>query len=64
MLQAGELPEMLRTFNCGIGMLLIIDPSSANAIQDELDKLNQEHVVIGRIKSNNKIEYLGTFSNL
>ena len=59
-----ELPEMLRTFNCGIGMLLIIDPSSANAIQDELDKLNQEHVVIGRIKSNNKIEYLGTFSNL
>ncbi len=59
-----ELPEMLRTFNCGLGMLLIVDPSETVAIQKELDDLSQPNVFIGTVKRNNKIEYQGNFSNL
>ena len=30
-------PEMLRTFNCGIGMIAIVDADGADAITDVLD---------------------------
>ncbi|MEZ4450036.1 MAG: AIR synthase-related protein [Nannocystaceae bacterium] len=29
-------PEMLRTFNCGVGMILYVDPDAAAAVTDAL----------------------------
>ena len=59
-----ELPEMLRTFNCGVGMLLIVNPKDKANIQDKLLSLNQPSVEIGTIERNNGIEYLGHFKIL
>ena len=59
-----ELPEMLRTFNCGVGMLLIVNPKDKADIQDKLSSLNQPSVEIGTIERNNGIKYLGHFKIL
>ena len=59
-----ELPEMLRTFNCGVGMLLIVNPKNKTDIQNKLSSLNQPSVEIGTIEKNNRIEYSGHFKFL
>jgi phosphoribosylformylglycinamidine cyclo-ligase len=33
--------EMLRTFNCGIGMTLIVDPENVPAVKDHLNRANE-----------------------
>jgi phosphoribosylformylglycinamidine cyclo-ligase len=48
----GEIPgdEMLRVFNCGIGMVLIVPREQAQEIQDRLQALNERTYPIGRIE--------------
>jgi phosphoribosylformylglycinamidine cyclo-ligase len=41
--------EMLRTFNCGIGMILVADPARAGAIGAALEARGETVRVIGRI---------------
>ena len=36
-----EDSEMLRTFNCGIGMVLVVDPAQADTITAELEALGE-----------------------
>ena len=41
--------EMLRTFNCGIGMAIIIDPAAVQAVTVVLEEHGEEWVQIGRL---------------
>lgn len=49
-----ELEEMYRTFNCGIGMVLIVDEDEADAIVTELNKINEKAWRLGAIASGEK----------
>ena len=42
--------EMYRTFNMGIGMVLILDEKSVRGVLDKLDELGEKAYVIGQIK--------------
>src|SRR5690606_15399605 len=42
-------PEMWRTFNCGIGFVLVVAADRAGAVGAELDRLGLAHHAIGRV---------------
>jgi phosphoribosylformylglycinamidine cyclo-ligase len=42
-------PEMLRTFNCGIGMIAIVDTAGADAITDVLARAGETVVRLGKV---------------
>jgi phosphoribosylformylglycinamidine cyclo-ligase len=41
--------EMWRTFNCGIGFVLVVSPARAVAIEAQLDGLGLAHWRIGEV---------------
>lgn len=41
--------EMWRTFNCGVGFVLVVDPTDASAVAADLDRLGLAHRPIGRV---------------
>ena len=41
--------EMWRTFNCGIGYVLMVDPAAASAISADLNRLGLAHWQIGQV---------------
>ena len=49
--QAGNIAEreMLTTFNCGIGFLLILPAEQATAAMDQLTSLGENPITIGKI---------------
>lgn len=56
----GNVPreEMLRTFNMGIGMLLVVPLSKFKKAQSVLDRVNEKALTIGRIvKGDRKVIY-------
>lgn len=46
--------EMARTFNCGIGMVAIVDPQDAGQVESELRESGEEVFRIGRIEAGAK----------
>jgi phosphoribosylformylglycinamidine cyclo-ligase len=42
-------PEMWRTFNCGIGFVLMAAPAAVSAIEADLDRLGLAHWRIGQV---------------
>jgi phosphoribosylformylglycinamidine cyclo-ligase len=40
-------PEMLRTFNCGIGMIVVADPAAADSVMQRLREAGENPVRIG-----------------
>jgi phosphoribosylformylglycinamidine cyclo-ligase len=58
--QLGNLPqdEMMRTFNMGIGMVLVVPPKKFKKVQSILEKLGEKGYTIGRIvKGDRKVTY-------
>ncbi|PIT64036.1 phosphoribosylformylglycinamidine cyclo-ligase [Snodgrassella alvi] len=57
--QAGnvETQEMYRTFNCGIGMVLVVSAEDADAIQKFLQQQGETVYQIGRIRSRQEGEH-------
>ena len=42
-------PEMLRTFNCGIGMVVIMEPAAADAVTGLLERYGEQVVPFGQM---------------
>ncbi|MCR5833705.1 MAG: phosphoribosylformylglycinamidine cyclo-ligase [Selenomonadaceae bacterium] len=57
----GNVPrrEMLRTFNCGIGMILIVDENSVDELGKHLTDSGEEFYTIGRVVEGNGVEVIG-----
>jgi len=50
--------EMLRTFNMGLGMLLVISSAKFKKAQTQLDRLGEKFYTVGRIiKGERKVNY-------
>ena len=59
--EAGSITEaeMYRTFNMGLGFILVVDPADEDKIFKQLDELNEEYYLIGEIveDANSFIEF-------
>ncbi len=53
-----ETDEMYRTFNCGVGLMLVVDENSAQACVDSLNELGENAWVIGEIKTRTGDEHV------
>jgi phosphoribosylformylglycinamidine cyclo-ligase len=53
--------EMLKTFNCGIGMTIICSPSSQGEVFSLLEKLGEKPIIIGKVTTSGKVKYIGNF---
>jgi phosphoribosylformylglycinamidine cyclo-ligase len=58
--QLGNVPqdEMLRTFNMGIGLIMVVPPKKFKKVQSVLDKAGEKGYTIGRVvKGDRKVTY-------
>ena len=54
--------DLLKTFNCGIGMLLVVAPDRAAAITDLLQGMGETVVPLGRVVAGQGVVYSGTLA--
>jgi phosphoribosylformylglycinamidine cyclo-ligase len=56
-----EMREMLRTFNCGIGMIVVVSPAEAEAISHILAEHGEQVVRLGNIvpRQQEAVEFTG-----
>lgn len=52
--------EMLKTFNAGLGMVLVVDKDRVSSIRDTLEKQGETVHVIGRISHGQNVKYSGS----
>jgi phosphoribosylformylglycinamidine cyclo-ligase len=51
--------EMLKTFNCGIGMIAVVDPEQAEALRGLLEARGETVHVLGRVVAGQGVSYSG-----
>jgi len=57
-----EVAEMLRTFNCGVGMILVLPEDDAQAAVELLQSQGEQAWLLGRVESNHggpEVQYSG-----
>ncbi|OWZ50212.1 phosphoribosylamine-glycine ligase [Cryptococcus neoformans var. grubii Br795] len=54
-----EAKEMVRTFNCGVGMIIIVAKDKADAALSSLKENGEEAWVIGEVQEKKGVEYVG-----
>ncbi|MCX7325198.1 MAG: phosphoribosylformylglycinamidine cyclo-ligase [Hyphomicrobiales bacterium] len=57
--------EMLRTFNCGVGMIAVVEPSAVDAVVDALARENKRSFVFGEITAHaagERVRYKGSLA--
>ncbi len=52
--------ELLKTFNAGIGMVLVVAPKRAQALRAVLEAAGETVVQIGRVQAGEGVKYLGS----
>ena len=52
--------EMLKTFNCGIGMVLVVEPEAQAQITALLKKMGEDVIELGRVTDHPGVQYQGT----
>ncbi len=52
--------ELLKTFNCGIGMILVVDPAQADALKALLAEAGEEVCVMGHVTTTPEMRYSGS----
>ncbi len=55
-----EEAEMLKTFNCGLGMILVVAEKEADALTELLAGLGEDVARIGRVSAQDGVRYSGT----
>jgi phosphoribosylformylglycinamidine cyclo-ligase len=50
--------EMYRTFNCGVGLMLVVDDSKAQQCVDTLNSLGETAWIIGEVKENTENKHV------
>ena len=51
--------EMLKTFNCGVGMAIVVDAQSADAVTKALNLLGETVITLGHVTDAPGVEYSG-----
>jgi len=61
--QQGDIAqsELLKTFNCGIGMVVIVAADSAEAVKDALRDAGEDVVTLGLVTNGDSVVYTGAF---
>lgn len=52
--------ELLKTFNCGIGMILVLAPDRAPAVADLLSGMGETVVTLGEVVTGERVVYRGS----
>ena len=52
--------EMLKTFNCGVGMVLVVSQEHADALSDLLSELGETVYALGKVTPGEGVSYTGT----